>query len=165
MRFDERFIDELKARLRPSDVIGRTVKLKRQGREYVGDILTSVARLGEQIAAHFDQRGGQWGDGLGRDKHRLRQGLFSRLHQQGIGHDLWNFTVELAQQVGHGADQLRARRSGRGSRTVPPRPRRAQDAPDEFADEVQCNIRFRPGSCRIPALQIIPRVATGGPAL
>ena len=36
MRFDERFIDELKARLRPSDVIGRTVKLKRQGREFVG---------------------------------------------------------------------------------------------------------------------------------
>ena len=36
VRFDERFIDELKARLRPSDVIGRTVKLKRQGREYVG---------------------------------------------------------------------------------------------------------------------------------
>lgn len=36
MRFDERFIEELKARLRPSDVIGRTVKLKRQGREFVG---------------------------------------------------------------------------------------------------------------------------------
>ncbi|QBX36999.1 DNA primase [Brevundimonas sp. S30B] len=36
MRFDDRFIEELKARLRPSDVIGRTVKLKRQGREYVG---------------------------------------------------------------------------------------------------------------------------------
>jgi len=36
VRFDERFIEELKARLRPSDVIGRTVKLKRQGREYVG---------------------------------------------------------------------------------------------------------------------------------
>ena len=36
MRFDERYIEELKARLRPSDVIGRTVKLKRQGREYVG---------------------------------------------------------------------------------------------------------------------------------
>ncbi len=36
MRFDERFIDELKARLRPSDVIGRAVKLKRQGREFVG---------------------------------------------------------------------------------------------------------------------------------
>ncbi|HRO32267.1 MAG TPA: DNA primase [Brevundimonas sp.] len=36
MRFDDRYIEELKARLRPSDVIGRTVKLKRQGREYVG---------------------------------------------------------------------------------------------------------------------------------
>ena len=36
MRFDERFLDEIKTRLRPSDVIGRTVKLRRQGREYVG---------------------------------------------------------------------------------------------------------------------------------
>ncbi len=36
MRFDERFLDELKSRLRLSDVIGRTVKLRRQGREYVG---------------------------------------------------------------------------------------------------------------------------------
>ncbi|WP_420478041.1 DNA primase [Brevundimonas sp. FT23028] len=36
MRFDDRFIDELKARLRPSDIIGRSVKLKRQGREFVG---------------------------------------------------------------------------------------------------------------------------------
>jgi len=36
LRFDERFIEELKARLRPSDVIGRSVKLKRQGREFVG---------------------------------------------------------------------------------------------------------------------------------
>jgi DNA primase len=36
MRFDERFLEEIKARLRPSDVIGRTVKLRRQGREYVG---------------------------------------------------------------------------------------------------------------------------------
>lgn len=36
MRFDDRYIEELKARLRPSDVIGRTVKLKRQGREFVG---------------------------------------------------------------------------------------------------------------------------------
>ena len=35
MRFDERFREEIKARLRPSDVIGRTVKLRRQGREYV----------------------------------------------------------------------------------------------------------------------------------
>src|SRR5215469_12034350 len=36
VRFDERFLDELKSRLRPSDVIGKTVKLRRQGREYVG---------------------------------------------------------------------------------------------------------------------------------
>ncbi|MDO1560470.1 DNA primase [Brevundimonas sp. 2R-24] len=36
MRFDDRFIEELKSRLRPSEVIGRTVKLKRQGREWAG---------------------------------------------------------------------------------------------------------------------------------
>ena len=36
MRVDERFLDEIKSRLRPSDVIGRTVKLRKQGREYVG---------------------------------------------------------------------------------------------------------------------------------
>ncbi|MBR7620670.1 DNA primase [Phenylobacterium sp. 20VBR1] len=36
VRFDERFLEELKSRLRPSDVIGRTVKLRKQGREYVG---------------------------------------------------------------------------------------------------------------------------------
>ncbi|RZJ01259.1 MAG: DNA primase [Brevundimonas sp.] len=36
MRFDDRFLEELKARLRPSDIIGRSVKLKRQGREFVG---------------------------------------------------------------------------------------------------------------------------------
>jgi len=36
VRIDEKFLDELKARLRPSDVIGRKVKLKRQGREFVG---------------------------------------------------------------------------------------------------------------------------------
>jgi DNA primase len=36
LRFDERFLDEIKSRLRPSDVIGKTVKLRKQGREYVG---------------------------------------------------------------------------------------------------------------------------------
>jgi len=36
MRFDERFLDGIKARLRLSDVIGRTVKLRRAGREWVG---------------------------------------------------------------------------------------------------------------------------------
>jgi DNA primase len=35
-RFDDRLLDEIKSRLRLSDVIGRTVKLRRQGREYVG---------------------------------------------------------------------------------------------------------------------------------
>lgn len=35
-RFDERFVEEIKARLRPSDVIGKSVKLRKQGREYVG---------------------------------------------------------------------------------------------------------------------------------
>ena len=36
MRLDDRFIDDLKSQVQPSDLIGRTVKLKRQGREYVG---------------------------------------------------------------------------------------------------------------------------------
>ena len=36
MRFGENFMDELKARIRPSDVISRHVKLKRQGREFAG---------------------------------------------------------------------------------------------------------------------------------
>lgn len=36
MRLGEDFIDEIKARIRPSDLIGRSVPLKRQGREFVG---------------------------------------------------------------------------------------------------------------------------------
>ena len=36
MRLGEDFIDEIKARIRPSDLIGRSVQLKRQGREFVG---------------------------------------------------------------------------------------------------------------------------------
>ena len=36
MRFTDDFIDEIKARLRPSEVIGRRVKLRRQGREFAG---------------------------------------------------------------------------------------------------------------------------------
>jgi len=36
MRFGEHFLDELKARIRPSEVVGKHVKLKRQGREFAG---------------------------------------------------------------------------------------------------------------------------------
>ncbi len=36
MKFGEAFLDEIKARVRPSDVVGRHVKLKRQGREFAG---------------------------------------------------------------------------------------------------------------------------------
>jgi DNA primase len=36
VRFDDRFLEELKSRVRPSDLIGRHVKLKRAGREWVG---------------------------------------------------------------------------------------------------------------------------------
>ena len=36
MRFPDSFLNELKARLRPSDIIGRKVKLKKQGKEWVG---------------------------------------------------------------------------------------------------------------------------------
>lgn len=35
-RFSDAFLEELKARVRPSDLIGKSVKLKRQGREYAG---------------------------------------------------------------------------------------------------------------------------------
>lgn len=36
MALPDGFLDELKTRIRPSDLIGRTVALKRQGREFVG---------------------------------------------------------------------------------------------------------------------------------
>src|ERR1700760_4114783 len=36
VRFYERFLEEIKSRVRLSDVIGKSVKLKRQGREYAG---------------------------------------------------------------------------------------------------------------------------------
>ncbi len=36
MRFGDHFMEELKARIRVSDVVGRSVKLKRQGREFAG---------------------------------------------------------------------------------------------------------------------------------
>ena len=36
MRFGEAFLEELKTRVRPSDVVGKHVKLRRQGREFAG---------------------------------------------------------------------------------------------------------------------------------
>ena len=36
MRLDPRFLDELKGRVRLSEIVGRTVKLRRQGPEYIG---------------------------------------------------------------------------------------------------------------------------------
>ena len=36
MRFSPAFLDELKSRLRVSDIVGRRVKLQKRGREYVG---------------------------------------------------------------------------------------------------------------------------------
>ena len=36
MAIPDGFIDEIKARIRPSELIGRTVALKRQGREFAG---------------------------------------------------------------------------------------------------------------------------------
>lgn len=36
IRIPDGFVDEMKARIRPSDIIGRKVKLKKQGKEWVG---------------------------------------------------------------------------------------------------------------------------------
>jgi len=36
VRFDDHFLEELKTRLRPSEVIGKSVKLRKNGREWVG---------------------------------------------------------------------------------------------------------------------------------
>ena len=66
-RIDERFLDEIKSRLRLSDVIGRTVKLRRQGREYVG--LSTFAKekspsffVNDDKGQFFDFSSGKTGD-------------------------------------------------------------------------------------------------------
>ena len=58
-RFDERFLEEVKSRLRPSDVIGRTVKLRKQGREYVGPV---AVQQGEDALVLRERRQGQFFD-------------------------------------------------------------------------------------------------------
>jgi DNA primase len=67
VRFDERFLDDIKARLRPSDVIGRTVKLRRQGREYVGlspftNEKTPSFYVNDDKGQFFDFSSGKTGD-------------------------------------------------------------------------------------------------------
>jgi DNA primase len=67
MRFDERFLEEIKSRVRPSDVIGRTVKLRRQGREYVGlspfnKEKTPSFYVNDEKGQFFDFSSGKTGD-------------------------------------------------------------------------------------------------------
>jgi len=67
VRFDERFLDEIKSRLRPSDVIGKTVKLRRQGREFVGlspftKEKTPSFYVNDEKGQFFDFSSGKTGD-------------------------------------------------------------------------------------------------------
>ncbi len=55
MRFSEDFLREIKARVRLSDVIGRSVRLKKQGREFAG-----LSPFNKEKSASFfvnDQKG------------------------------------------------------------------------------------------------------------
>jgi DNA primase len=66
-RFDERFLEEIKSRLRPSDLIGRTVKLRRQGREFVGlspfnKVKTPSFYVNDEKGQFFDFSSGKTGD-------------------------------------------------------------------------------------------------------
>ena len=66
-RYDERFLEEVKSRLRPSDVIGRTVKLRKQGREYVGlspfnKEKTPSFYVNDEKGQFFDFSSGKTGD-------------------------------------------------------------------------------------------------------
>lgn len=67
VKFDERFLDEIKARLRPSDVIGRTVKLRKQGKEFVGLSPFTKERspsffVNDEKGQFFDFSSGKTGD-------------------------------------------------------------------------------------------------------
>ena len=67
VRFDERFIDEIKSRLRPSDLIGKTVKLRKQGREFVGlspftKEKTPSFYVNDEKGQFFDFSSGKTGD-------------------------------------------------------------------------------------------------------
>ncbi len=67
MRFDDHFLDELKTRLRPSDVIGKSVKLRRNGKEWVGlspftKEKTPSFYVNDQKGQFFDFSSGKNGD-------------------------------------------------------------------------------------------------------
>ena len=69
-RFDERFLEELQGRLRVSDVIGRSVKLRRQGREWVGLSPFGKERtpsffVNDEKGRFFDFSSGKSGDLIG----------------------------------------------------------------------------------------------------
>ncbi len=67
VRFDDHFLDELKTRLRPSDVIGKSVKLRRNGKEWVGlspftKEKTPSFYVNDQKGQFFDFSSGKNGD-------------------------------------------------------------------------------------------------------
>jgi len=69
VRFDDTFLDELKSRLRLSEVIGKTVKLRRQGREYVGLSPFTKERtpsffVNDDKGRYFDFSAGKDGDAI-----------------------------------------------------------------------------------------------------
>jgi DNA primase len=55
MRFDDRFLEEIKSRLRLSDVIGKTVKLKRQGREYRRPVALHQGEVAQSFFVNDDK--------------------------------------------------------------------------------------------------------------
>ena len=67
MRYPDNFLDEIRARLRASDVIGRQVKLRKQGREFAGlspfnAEKTASFFVNDDKARWFDFSAGKSGD-------------------------------------------------------------------------------------------------------
>ena len=67
MKFDDQFIEELKSRLKPSEVIGKSVKLRRNGREFVGlspftNEKTPSFYVNDQKGFYHDFSSGKHGD-------------------------------------------------------------------------------------------------------
>jgi DNA primase len=67
VRFDDHFLEELKSRLRPSEVIGKSVNLRRNGKEFVGlspftKEKTPSFYVNDQKGQFFDFSSGKNGD-------------------------------------------------------------------------------------------------------